>query len=154
MATTNIAYATTTSITITPGALADGSARQSTAVDNSSNLYVDAMVELYIKAGTTLSGDSAVYCWFYASEDGTNFTHNASGTDGAYTMKSPNALIGPFVALLADTSTDHYFVIPSVANYFGGILPREWGIVLENQSGSALTTGSTANYTGITFTSA
>ena len=155
MATTNIAYGTETAITWTPGALADNSARECTAVDNSSNLYVDAMLNITVKAGsTTPAGEKGAYVWFYGSHDGTDYTDNATGSDAALTMRSPTNLLGPWVVSIPTASVDYKIIIPSVANFFGGVLPKKWGFVLENKQGGALTTGSTANYTGITYTTA
>lgn len=159
MADINIKFASATSITCTLASLTDGSARECTSVDNATNLYVDAMVRLHVKLATgTPSGEKSVYVWFYASADGTNFTDNATGSDAAVTMRSPTNLFGPFVIRTPDSGALTYkAVIPSVASFFGGILPVEWGFVVENQSGVTFdsTEGNHAKeYVGIEYTSA
>lgn len=157
MAVTKITYGTSTAFTITLASLATGSARESTAIDNTTNLYLDALV--YVKAklqagAPATSAYIAVYA--YASEDGTNYTDNATGTNAALTMRTPTnlKLIGLIVTPTANGATWKSNPM-SVAAAFGGILPRKWGIVVENQSGFAIsaTEGDNAySYTGITLT--
>jgi hypothetical protein len=148
-----LVYGTTTAITITASSLASGSARECTAIDNSSNLFQDAMVYGAIGlASGTPGSDKAIYIWFYGSEDGTNYTDNVTGSDAAVTMRSPTNLRGPFTVLTPDSGALTYkFVVPSVNRYFGGLfLPRKWGFVIQNQTNLALsTTAPTFSYTGI-----
>src|SRR5439155_22401332 len=66
-ATTSIkrAYASPASMTCTLASLANSAARESTAVDNTSNLYLDAMVYLACKLQTGTPGaDLAVLVYF------------------------------------------------------------------------------------------
>lgn len=154
MAVRNIAYGTSTSITCTLDSLANGSARECTAINNGSNLFLDAELYLAIPmASGSPSSDKQINVYFYASEDGTNYTDNATGSDAAVTMRSPTNLFGPFVISVPDSGALTYkAVIPSVARMFGGILPRKWGIVVENKTGLAFSTGCVKTYTGITET--
>lgn len=127
-------------ITITAASLATGSARESTAIDNTSNKFLDAMVYLALKlqAGSPAS-NKRINVYFYASEDGTNYSDNATGSDAALTMRNPTNLFGPFVINTPDSGALTYkAVIPSVASYFGGVLPPKWGIVVQNQTNIAL----------------
>lgn len=137
MANVKIAYDTEASITCTLASLANGSARECTAIVNTSNLYLDAVVRLDCKLVTgTPSSDKAIYVWFYGSEDGTNYTDNATGTDAAVTMRSPSNLRGPFVISTPDSGALTYkTVISSVAGFFGGVLPPKWGFVVQNKTG-------------------
>src|ERR1043166_4349653 len=85
-ATSNIkrAFGTPTSVTCTLASLLTSNARESNAINNSSDLFIDAMLELRIKlqAGTPGS-DQAIFIYFAASEDGTNYTDPATGSDAA-----------------------------------------------------------------------
>jgi hypothetical protein len=159
MASIKEAFGTSTAITCTLASLAAAAAREGTAVDNTSNLYLDAMLYLALKlqAGTPAS-DKAIYIWFYGSEDGTNYTDNATGSDAALTMRSPSNLRGPFVISTPDAGGLTYKgVIGSVAAFFGGTLPRKWGFVVQNQTNIAFdaTEGNhTKTYTGVYATSA
>jgi hypothetical protein len=126
-------------IIVTLASLANASARASTAIDNTTNLFLDALVSINIKSGasgTSASGTVNVYA--YGSADGgSNYTENASGTDAAITLTSPTnlRLIG-LINTTANATT--YKATFSVANAFCGILPDHWGIVVLNSSGGAL----------------
>lgn len=162
MAVTKITYGTSTAITCTLASLASSAtaARGCTAVDNSSNLFDDVLLTIAVKtSASALANDKACYVYIFGSEDGT--VYNAStaegvGTDGAVTIDSPTNLRGPFVIACPAVSVTYRTVI-SIAACFGGVMPREWGFVLNNYSGQALdaTEGNhQKTYTGITYTTA
>lgn len=121
-------------------ALANGSTRASTAVDNTVNLFLDALVSINIKtgaAGTSTTGSVAIYA-YGTSDGGANYTEGVTGTDAAFTMVSTTnlKLIG-VVNAVANAVT--YKAGPfSVAQAFGGALPDHWGIVITNNTGGAL----------------
>jgi hypothetical protein len=127
-------------ITITLASLASAAARASTVVDNTSNVFQDALVSLKVKsnaAGTSASGYVNVYA--YATTDGgTTYTESATGSDAGITLTSPpNAIRIGSLNVVANATT--YPAGPfSVAAAFGGSLPDHWGIIVENQSGAAL----------------
>lgn len=158
MADIKTTYATPASITCTLASLSSGSARECTAVDNTTNLYLDAMVNIAVAVGAgTIAGDKSVYVWFYGSADGTDYTDNATGSDAAVTMRSPSNLRGPFVISTPTQSITYKACIGSVASFFGGVLPQKWGFVVENQSGIALSSTEgdhTKEYAGVYATSA
>ncbi len=158
MATSKISYGSTTAITMTLASLANNAARECAAIDNGTNLYIDAMVRLHCQLVTgTPSNDTAIQVWFYGSEDGTNYGDNATGSDAAVTMRNPNNFRGPWTIVTPDAGGLTYkAVIPSVASFFGGVLPKKWGFVVENRTGLAFnaTEGNhTKQYTGIYLTS-
>lgn len=135
-ANVNVAFGTSTSITQTLASLATGSARESTAVDNSSNLYLDALVRVQVKlqSGSPAS-DKTVYVYAYGSEDGTNYTDNATGSDAAITLRAPSNLDHIGAIATPDSGALTYKSRPmGVAKAFDGILPRAWGIVVENKT--------------------
>lgn len=139
MADIKTKYATVAGITVSLASLADNSKRQSDAVDNSSNLYLDAHVQLKVKTGGTVSGDKAVYVHAYGTTDssGLGYSGGASGSDSVFTGTLANIkLIG--VISTPATGTSYESDIISVAAGFGGTLPSKWGIIVENRSGSAL----------------
>lgn len=155
MANIKIEYGTASQgITCTLASLADNAARECTAIDNTSNKFVDAIVYLAIKLATgTPVNEKAIFVWFYGTEDGTNYGDNASGADAAVTLRSPHNFRGPHVINTPDAGALTYkAIIPSVAAFFGGVLPPKWGFVVENQAGIALdsTEGNhTKEYRGI-----
>lgn len=147
-------------ITITLASLPpDGGARASTAINNTTNLYVDALVQIKTKTGTDAIPDACVLnVYAYGTSDGgTTYGDGVTGTDAAITLTVPTSLrmIGQ-VNIPANTTT--YKSNPmSVAAAFGGSLPAFWGIVVEHVTwatggGSTLdaTAGShSATYQGI-----
>lgn len=154
-------YGTSTALTITLASLAhsDTAGRESTAVDNSTNRYIDALVQVKVKLQTgTPSADRKVYVYAYGSEDGTQFTDNATGSDANITMTDPpNArLIGE--VLCPNSGGLTYESQPmSVAQAFNWIMPRKWGVIIRNCTNVALSaTGGdhAVTYSGIYFTNA
>lgn len=144
------------SITCTLTSLGSGSSQASTAIDNTTNLYLDALVVLKIKtnaSGTTSTGTVNVYA-YGTSDGGTNYTDGVTGTDAAFTPTSPTnlKLIG-IVNAVANSTT--YVGGPfSVAQAFGGTLPDHWGIVVTNNTGGALdATTASAFFQGVYATS-
>jgi hypothetical protein len=127
-------------ITITLASLGSTSQRQSTAIDNTSNTFIDALVFLIIKtgaSGTTSTGFLNVYA-FGTADGGTNYSDNAGASDAAITLTAPPnmRLIGSINAVANATT---YKAGPfSVAAAFGGTLPDHWGIVVDNETGHAL----------------
>lgn len=140
------------SITITLNSLANGNARASTAVDNSTNAYIDALVQATILSNA--SGVSATgHVDFYAVatvDGGTSYGEGATGTDAAITLTvPPNATPIGSLNVVANATT--YISNPmSVAAAFGGVLPAKFVVIAVNNTGATL--GSTTNvvkYQGI-----
>jgi len=158
LTTDNIAYGSTTAVTCTITSLASSATagRGSAVIDNSTTLYDDALLTVSVKtSATTLANDKAVYVYVYGSEDGT--TYNASsaeavGTNAAVTLDSPTNLKGPLTISCPAVSVT-YRGVWSVAQLFGGVMPRKWGIVVQNYTGQTLDASiGSASFTGITFT--
>lgn len=153
MATIKSLYGTNNqAITCTITSLTNTSQRGSTAVDNTTNLFLDALVQLKIKtaaAATSATGQVIIYAYGTA-DGGTDYGDGVSGTDGAVTLTSPpNLRVLGIINAVANSTT--YVSNPfSVASVFGGKLPDHWGIVVENETGATLdaTVGS-AWYQGI-----
>ena len=141
-------------ITLTIASLASTSARASTAVDNTTNLFLDALVQLIAKtnaAGTSATGYISIYAYGTA-DGGTTYSDGATGTDAGITLTSvPNATLIGVLNCVANATT--YKSPPfSVAAAFGGQLPDHWGIIIVNSTGAALdsTAGShSIKYQGI-----
>lgn len=141
MSTTKALYGTNNqTITCTITSLANNGQQGSAAVDNTTNLYIDALVEVIVKtnaAGTSATG--YVNIWAYGTANGgTNYSDGVTGTNAGQTLTNPPnvKLIGTISAVANATQ---YVGGPfSVAAAFGGILPDHWGIVVENKTGAAL----------------
>lgn len=143
---------TSTAITITLNNLAShaSNGRESTAIDNSTNLnstnlYFDADVTVTaaLVAGSP-ANDKAIYVYVYESEDGTNYTDNATGSDAAITLRSPTNLRLIGVLSCPDSGGLTYRGTFAVRD-----LKRKWGIVVRNYTGLAFAaSGCSASYSG------
>ena len=138
------------SITITLDALANNGQRCCLVVDNSTNLFEDALVGLKIVApasGTSATGAVNVYAYGTA-DGGTTYGDTATGTDAGVTLTSPPnlRLIGT-VNVVANSTTYNGSLL-SVATAFDGVLPQKWGVVVENKTGGTLGAGNAAWYQG------
>lgn len=127
-------------ITCTFTSLVQNNMRASTAVDNTTNLFLDALVSVLVKtnaAGTSNTGYVAIYAYGTVN-GGTNYTDGVTGTDANFSATNPPniRIIGVINANVnATTFSGGPF---SVAAAFGGTLPDHWGIVVENQTGATL----------------
>lgn len=176
MATMSMNYGTTKqAITITLDSLASSAiaGRQSTVIDNRTNKFMDALVQLQftVPTGGSIGNDKAIYIyvfgtvndtdsWFGAERGvaGTQATIGAS--DAAYSMTDPTVGGTPLVLAkvmsvpVAPTSTNGVYQTEpfSVAACFGGVIPAQWGIVVRNYCGITLhSSGNSANYQGIKY---
>lgn len=127
-------------LTLTIASLGNNSARQSTEVDNTSNLYMDVLLTVKVKSNS--SGTSAtgfVNIWAFATVDnGTTRSEAAGASDAAITLAAPSNLRFIGVLSVVANSTTYIGGPFSVAAAFGGVMPAYWGIVLENKTGAAL----------------
>lgn len=126
-------------ITITLASLANAAARASAAIDNSVNLFLDALVQLVLKSGAA-SVVATGFVNIYAvgtTDGGTTYGEGATGSDAAITLTvPPNARLIGVINMVAVATT--YKSEPmSVAAAFGGVLPQKWAIIVENQSGGS-----------------
>lgn len=146
---------TNQAITITLNALADDGLRASTAVDNTSNLFLDCLVQLIINnTEGAPAGDKniLVYCYGTAN-DGTTYSGAATGTDAAYGGVAGQLITNcHLMGIMHFDADDEVFEsdVFSVASAFGGIVPAKWGIIIKNQVGVALSaSGCSAFYQGV-----
>lgn len=168
MATVKIAYSSNTTITMDLSALGSSSTfvagRESTQVDNTSNLYVDAIVSGRFIVGTTptLPCQLNVYVWGADTSLATTAIDVLDGTDSAETLTNTTVLtnalkLGASCPILVNTSNTTYDIAPfSVAQLFGGIMPKFWGLYVSHNQTAALKTdaGNTNSFrfNGVTYT--
>jgi hypothetical protein len=120
----------------------------SNAIDNSVNLYLDAMVGWELAAVNTAPGSSqAIFCYGFGLIEGTTAytsTGAATPTGSEATLTYPNVSTSPVVCPTVG-------IIPyptqntainggtfSVAAAFGGNLPLHWAVGMVNHSGMTL----------------
>lgn len=127
-------------ITCTITSLANNGQRGSASIDNTTNLFLDALVHVKVKSnasGTGSTGSVNVYAYGTA-DGGTTYSDSVTGTDAGQTLTSPpNLRLIGVINVVANATT--YNGGPfSVAQAFGGILPDHWGIVIENKTSATL----------------
>src|SRR6266436_7978825 len=100
MATIKQKYGTNNqAITWTLTSITNNSLQQSTAIDNTSNLFLDVLVTVKVKSGAASNTATSVVNLYVAAttDGGTSYDGGASGTNGSYTadVTPPNiTLIG------------------------------------------------------------
>lgn len=159
MATTDkISYANSAGLTITLNSLANSATvgRQATVIDNSSNLYIDALLTLIVStSSSSLGSPNIVSVYVSGSEDGTNFDQDTAvmgASDAGYTIDSPTNL-KQLRPINCSTSSKVYNMVFSIASAFGGVMPRKWTIVVVNNTGQSLnSSGNSTSYSGIYYT--
>lgn len=113
--------------------------RASDVVDNTTNLYRDALVGGQVKASNSaLGANPCIKLYVYALVDGTNYTDGATGSSASLTRTDPPNLIPLGTINVPAQNTTYTFGPFSVAAAFGGSLPPKWGLFVENDTGVAL----------------
>lgn len=114
-------------------------ARITTAVDNTANQYIDALIGGKLttnSVGAAATGYFNIYAVGSVNDTaGSPYrTEGGSATDCTIVLTAPtNArLIGVVNAPV--TMVTYYFGPFSVAAAFGGVLPRNWSIIVENKT--------------------
>jgi hypothetical protein len=162
MATGKLTYSAAQSITITQTSLGAGSYRESTAVDNTTNRYIDAQVGGITQLGAVgATTGQRLDVLAYGTYDGTNYTAGMTGSDAAITWGTNTSVdgyldlrwLGSVAVEGTDDSDDRKWGPFSVAAAFGGALPSKWGIVLRNGTDATLHATGTNNevqFVGVT----
>lgn len=128
-------------ITISLASLASGSAREATAIDNSSNVFLDVLVMVKTKTGAgTIGSDPYLYVYAIGTNDaGTTWPDPATGSDAAITptLNTKARLLG--AVNLAAASTAYKAGPFSLLQAFGGVaIPQNWSLVAVNNCGVSL----------------
>lgn len=132
----------------------DGGARSSLAVTTPDKIS-DALVQAHIKlVAGTIGGDGRIYLYAYGSEDGTYFTSPSTGVDEDVTIVDPAATSLALLDIIEikDNTGAPTFVSKSmsIAQCFGWVLPRKWGVVACNRTGLAFASfGSGLSWSGV-----
>jgi len=168
MTTATINYGTATALTLGTASLGDSPTfvlgRESTEIDNTTNKFMDALVEGFVTVGTTPTVDKEirVYAWGSHTALSSAAKDTLDGLDSGETLESPGVRDGILVRIAtmrvdATTSDIAYHFGPvSLAQAFGQ-MPQYWGLFVTHNTVAAL--NSTAGnheykYTGIKFDSA
>lgn len=123
------------------------------------NNIVDTMVSVKITAGAiTPSASTNLIIYVVGSEDGTNWAGGSATaevfTDNAETntLSATSNNLKFLGTINCHTASISYRSNPmSIAAAFGGVLPKKWKIVVQNQTGQTLGTSSVVSYTDIYY---
>ena len=138
MATVKQVVGTLTSLTVTGfGTLASGTYVASSVYSNT-NQQLDLMVEVTAATTNTPGGNKQVVVFAQASYDNTNW--QSGPTSGTTTTDESNLTFLGAVPIASTSTTERKSF--SVAAAFGGVLPPYLKIILKNDLGVALTSGS------------
>lgn len=169
MATSTINYTGPTTITCgldsTPLASSTSFVlgRESTQIDNTTNKYIDALLEGFISTGTTPTVDKSIriYVWGSHTSLGTTAKDTLDGTDSDETLTSEeqrNAMLvlAKIIRVNATSNVKYNFGPISIAGLFDE-MPQFWGVFVTHDTAVALNTTASNHefkYTGIKFDSA
>ena len=166
MATTTINYSSNTTITCSVASVATSSTfvagQESNEIDNTTNKYMDALVQGKITVGTTPTANTniAIYVWGADTSLATTPIDVLDGTDSVETLTNTGILasalkLGAIITVTATTSNVTYNFAPfSVASKFGGVMPKFWGLFVTHNTGVNLnsTSGNHAfSFNGIKY---
>lgn len=170
MAVLTITYSANTAITFDISSLGTSATfvagRESTQIDNTSNLYVDALVDVkgitgHASTAPTVGQEIRLYCWGSDVSLATTAIDVLDGTDSAETLGHVSVLnslrlAGSASVTVASAALVYYIQPFSVAALFGGVMPKFWGLFLAHNHTGALAASQSAlfQYSGIKFTSA
>lgn len=149
MATITEFFGTATAFTKTNANLATSATAgwMSNAIDNSSNLYDDALVSIELAAvNTAPANNKAIYLYAYSLIEGTAYSGSGaaaiSGSEGTLTFPDITTLPTnlPLLGVVPYSTQNVAINSPafSVAACFGGILPVKWGVAMVNYCGMTL----------------
>lgn len=128
---------------------------QSDVVDNTSSLFLDALLMVVLDfANTTPANSRAAFIFAYGGIESGVYSNPFSGSEGTVTLVdvTANAQNAKQVGAIPYTTQDEVAEGGpwSVAAAFGGWLPPFWGVGIMNHSGAALhSSGNTVKYRGI-----
>jgi len=160
MATATINYSANTAIVMNLSALAASATfiagRESTQIDNTTNKYMDALVQGSFTVGTTpaITGGLAVYVWGADTSLATTALGTLDGTDSDESLTTTQLgmlRFASFTPVLVNTSDTQYWIAPfTVAPLFGGVMPKFWGLYVAHSMTAALRTNA-ANTDSFSF---
>jgi len=167
MAQTKVTLGADTDVAITlTGPLTTGTFRASAVVDNTGNLFMNALVGGMVgSAGTSwAAGDSVDMYGIAQYSDAANDVGGGIGAllgggdaavseDVAFVLANLPMIysLSPEIAA-PTTDQDYHWFAGALARFFGGVLSKKWSILLHNNATGSVDSGN-INYVGVTYTS-
>lgn len=137
-------YNASVAMTITLASLATSSTRtggrESTAISNTVTVYPDVMLSGKITTGTSPTANRQIDVWVYADDGNDSYPDVLDGTDSDETITSENvrnSALKLAASIRVDATSDrtYFFRCESIANLFGGVMPRKWGVFVTHDTG-------------------
>jgi hypothetical protein len=140
MATQTVNFGTRAALTITLASLGNGSYRESTEVDNSVTLAVDGVLHGKITTGTSPTVNTTITVYVSGSDGTTARPGNLTGTDSTITPAGEQTQFEIARIIVVDATSNHTyeFYVGSIAQLFGGVMPKKFSVIVLNGSGVAL----------------
>lgn len=148
MATQTVSYSSNTTITISLASIATSSTwvagAESNEVDNTTNKYIDAIVQGKVTVGTTPTANTniIVYVWGADTSLATTAIDVLDGTDSTETLSSAgvrNSALRQLAVLDVDTNTSNraYNMPPTSVREALQLpaLPKFWGLFVAHNTG-------------------
>lgn len=136
MASIEAVYGSVTAVSVTGLAtLANGSSATSEAIDNTSNRFLDALLEVEVATASGATATGYIEIHIKGSVDGVDFDDDNN-----------DKWAGTINLVTAGAATRRRIV--SIASSFGGAMPPYWRLRVRNASGAAFTTAS-VGYRGV-----
>lgn len=144
MANRKIEYAASSALTITLASLASSTTlvagQESTAVDNTSNKYLDYLLAGKITTGTSPTASRLIEVWVIALMEDSTYPDVFDGTDSAETVVAREALLtygrlASQIATIATSNVTYNFGPVSVADLFGGRCPKKFVVFVTHSTG-------------------
>jgi hypothetical protein len=167
MSTVTVSYSSNTAITFDISSLGTSSTfvagRESSEIDNTSNKYVDCLVNVdgitgHASTAPTVGQQIVLYAWGADTSLGTTAIDVLDGTDSAETLAHVSVLqslrfAGSAMVTVASAGLVYYIQPFSVAALFGGVMPKYWGLFLAHNHTGALAAAQSGlfSYNGIKY---
>ncbi|GAC1502572.1 MAG: hypothetical protein NVS1B6_09330 [Steroidobacteraceae bacterium] len=138
-------YLTKTNLTITLASLAASATvgRQSTAIDNTTDLALDCLVAGVVEVGVVAANNQVLFFVAGSIDAGTTYSGKnganvVGATDAAFTRADPTDLKLIGVLPCPTASVIMSWGPYSIAQAFGGQVPQRWVLIVCNDTGVAL----------------
>jgi hypothetical protein len=144
MTTASLQYANAITLAMTLASLASDTnlvaGRESTAVDNATDQFIDFLVGGKITTGTSPTASRQIEVWAYGSYDGVAFSAGATGQDANFSPAGEKTQLKLITVIPTDSTSNHAYEWGpfSIAQAFGGIVPSKWGLFVVHNTGVAL----------------
>lgn len=140
MATETLSYGTVTALTWTPASVATATYDFSAAVDNSTDLAPEVLVSGKITTGTSPTVNTSITLFLYGEDGNGQYTAGISGSDGGTPGAGEQTQLPIMQIITVDATSNHTYEYGpiAIAQFFGGVVPKKWGVGMLNSSGVAL----------------